>query len=394
VREATPSFAAGGSVPLEPGAILRAHQVCNGLGAGNIGDELMARAFWDALPANVRLAVDVFPNHARQREPYPERHEYVELDWSGNPTREVAPMPALLVGDTPVTESLGLDWPLRFLAPRLRASHQAGQPVDAVGVGVEPLRSAEARDIFAREFRPIRSWTVRSAACRAALLDLEVAEERVAVGADWAWLYRPRRDLRAWGAETWARLGVDPGRPLLVANVVNERWRARAEVKAAIAAALDELTGTHGFQAAFFCNEVREGEFYDRAAALETQALMKTRSVVAPHLYWAPDEALALLAHATVTLAGRYHFVVESVLAGVPPVGVARSEKVQGLFAELGLEAAGTMETVEPGALVAHALAAVSDRAERIRRLGQARDRLASRAARNLCLVGRYWREG
>jgi polysaccharide pyruvyl transferase WcaK-like protein len=298
------------------------------------------------------------------------------------------------VGDTPVTESLGLDWPLRFLAPRLRAFHQAGQPVDAVGVGVEPLRSAQGRAIFAREFRPVRSWTVRSAACRAALLDLGVAEERVAVGADWAWLYRPRRDLRAWGAETWARLGVDMGRPLLVVNVVNEKWRARAGVKAAIASALDELAGPHGFQAAFFCNEVREGEFYDRAAALETQALMKTRSVVVPHLYWAPDEALGLLAHATVTLAGRYHFVVESVLAGVPPVGVVRSEKVQGLFAELGVEPAGTMETVEPGALVAHALAAAKDRAGTIRRLGQARDRLAARAAQNLRLVDRYWRRG
>src|SRR5688500_2847583 len=51
---------------------LRAHQICNGLGAGNIGDELMARAFWDALPAGLRLTVDVFPNHTQQREPYPE----------------------------------------------------------------------------------------------------------------------------------------------------------------------------------------------------------------------------------------------------------------------------------------------------------------------------------
>jgi polysaccharide pyruvyl transferase WcaK-like protein len=300
----------------------------------------------------------------------------------------------LLVGDTPVTASLSLDWPLRFLAPRLRAFHDAGQPVDAVGVGVEPLRSDEARAIFARDFLPIRSWTVRSEPCRATLLDLGVPAERTLVGADWAWLYRPRRDMREWGAQTWTRLGVDPGRPLLVANVVNEVWRDKAEVKRAIAAALDELESSHGFQVAFFCNETREGGFYDRAAALETQALMTTRSLVVPHLYWAPDEALGLLAHATVALGGRYHFTVEAVLAGVPPVGIVRSEKMRGLFEELGLEPAGTMEGVEPAAIVAKVLEETAHREERRRRLGEVRDRLASRAALNLRLVDGYWRAG
>ena len=369
----------------------RAHQIANGLGAGNIGDELMARAFWDALPPDLRLTVDVFPNHERQREPYPAPHDYVTLDWSGGAPAP-STMPGLLVGDTPVTESLSLEWPLRFLAPRLRAFHEAGQPVDALGIGVEPLRSAEAREVFARDFLPIRSWTVRSPECRAALLDLGVAAERLEVGADWAWLYRARRDLRAWGASTWARLGVDSGRPLLVANVVNERWRRKSEVKAAIAAAVDELAADHGLQVAFFCNEAREGDFYDRAAAEETQSLMKSRSVVVPNLYWSPDEALGLLAHATVTLAGRYHFVVESVLAGAPPVGVARSEKVSGLFAELGLPVAGTMERVSPASIVERVRAAARDRDHLTRSLQSARERLASRAALNLRLWEGYRR--
>jgi polysaccharide pyruvyl transferase WcaK-like protein len=354
----------------------------------------MAHAFWHALPAGVRLSVDLFPNHALQREPYPQTHEYVLVDWNGAPVAPERPVPGLLVGDTPVTASLSLDWPLRFLAPRLRAFHGAGQPVDAVGAGVEPLRSDEARAIFARDFLPIRSWTVRSEACRATLLDLGVPAERTLVGADWAWLYRPRRDMREWGAHTWTRLGVDPGRPLLVANVVNEVWRDKAEMKRAIAAALDELESTHGFQVAFFCNETREGGFYDRAAALETQALMTTRSLVVPHLYWAPDEALGLLAHATVALGGRYHFTVEAVLAGVPPVGIVRSEKMRGLFEELGLEPAGTMEGVEPTAIVAKVLEETAHREERRRQLSEVRDRLASRAALNLQLVDGYWRAG
>ena len=91
-------------------------------------DEVMARAFWDALPPELRLAVEVFPNFTRQRDPYPARHDYVPLDWSGHAAAPIEPLPGLLVGDTPVTESLGLDWPLRFLSPRLRLLHEAGQP--------------------------------------------------------------------------------------------------------------------------------------------------------------------------------------------------------------------------------------------------------------------------
>ena len=135
---------------------------------------------------------------------------------------------------------------------------------------------------------------------------------------------------------------------------------------------------------------MREGEFYDKAAAHETQALMKRRSVLVPNLYWAPDEALGLLAHATATLAGRYHFVVQSVLAGAPPVGIVRSEKVRDLFDDLAIEPAGTMESVEPEAIVAHVRTAMGDRDATTRRLQAAKERLAARAALNLCLVNRY----
>src|SRR5947199_7965640 len=97
-------------------------QILNGLGAGNIGDELMNHAFWDALPAGLALKVEIFPNHAIQRQPYPPAHDLVEVGWDGLPG-PAGEAPALLVGDTPVTEALGLEWPLGFLAPRLRFFH-------------------------------------------------------------------------------------------------------------------------------------------------------------------------------------------------------------------------------------------------------------------------------
>jgi hypothetical protein len=166
-------------VPSSTSPARRLFQIANGQGAGNIGDELMNRAFWRALPEDVALEVEVFPNARQQSEPYPARHRYVEIDWSGAPLPSPS-VPGLLVGDTPVTDTLGTGWPLGFLAPRLDAFHAARLPVDALGVGVEPLGSTEARDLFRRALLPVRSWTVRSERCRERLLDLGVPAERVA----------------------------------------------------------------------------------------------------------------------------------------------------------------------------------------------------------------------
>lgn len=363
-------------------------QISTGLGAGNIGDEVMARAFWDALPEEVTLEVEMFPEYTAQREPYPEQHRYFLTDWEGA-TTVPAGLEGLLVGGTPVADWQGLHFPLEFLARRLARFHEAGLAVDAVGVGVDRLEKPEARGLFARYFLPIRSWTVRTQQCRSALLERGVPQERVLVGADWSWRYRPRRDLRGWGEEVWRELGVEPGRALVVVNVVNEMWAGREELRVALAAALDELEITDGMQVAFFCNEAREGEFFDREASEQVRRRMRRPAVIVPNRYYGPEEALGLLAHATVTVSERYHFTVESVLAGTVPVNIVRGQKMAGLVEELGLEAAGTMERVPAEGVVEGVRAAVRERESLLGRLGAARRRLEVRAASNLAL----WRK-
>lgn len=177
-------------------------QICNGLAAGNIGDEFMNRAFWQRLPREMVLEVELLPNASLQRGDYPPPHLYRTLDWAGDPVPSPT-IPGLLVGDTPVTDTLGVDWPLRFLERRLRPFHQTGLPVDAVGIGAEPLRTTEGRTIFERSFKPIRSWTVRSERSREVLVDLGVDPRTVAVGADWAWLYSADRDCKEWASALW-----------------------------------------------------------------------------------------------------------------------------------------------------------------------------------------------
>ena len=362
----------------------RAFQIANGQGAGNIGDELMNRAFWDALPASVELEIEVFPNAALQRQPYPPPHRYVTIDWEGRPSPSPA-VPGLLVGDTPVTDTLGAPWPLGFLAPRLDAFHAAGLPVDALGIGVEPLRTAEGRALFAASFLPIRSWTVRSQRCRASLLELGVDPSRVAVGCDWAWLYRVHEDRSAWAAQVLRTAGWDGGTPLVLANVVNEIWSGRTDCKQALARALDRVTAG-GAVVAFFCQEMRPGAFFDQAAAAEVRSAMKAPSLLVPPEYYTADEALALVSLASATLSSRYHLTVQSVLAGVVPLTLARSPKMTGLLEELGLAPVATLDEVDEGAVLRGLLAILDAGDAERQRLAAVRERLAARAARNLDL--------
>ena len=109
-----------------------AYQICTGLGAGNIGDEIMAQAFWRALPWSIRLQVEILPNYPLQHEPYPAQHQLIPIAMAGEDSVQTDDLPGLLVGDTPIAENEGLDFPLRFLAWRLDHFHNRSLPVDAI----------------------------------------------------------------------------------------------------------------------------------------------------------------------------------------------------------------------------------------------------------------------
>jgi polysaccharide pyruvyl transferase WcaK-like protein len=360
-------------------------QIFNGPGAGNIGDELMMHGFWNALPPDFHLHVFLHENALRQRQPYPSRFSYetISLPPETFELDRFRDRPGILAGTTCITDAEGWGWPLDFLAPRVRHFHDLGLPVDAVGVGVDFLVTPEGCRLFAENFRQIRSWSVRNEASRAALLDAGVEAERIVVGADWAWLYQPPSDASGWAANYLETLGIRTDEPLLFVNLF---WQGRGTtlpIWDSVAAVLDRMQRELGMQIAFFCNECRHPGF-DRTAAEYVQSRMATRSALIPNLYFGPNEAIALLRHATVALGQRYHFCVEAVLAGTVPVNLGRSPKIAGLSAELGITPCGSLEAVDPEELSATIAEAAVNRRVRRDALQQRQSALAERAARNL----------
>jgi polysaccharide pyruvyl transferase WcaK-like protein len=388
-RESSP-----GARPHFSGAFSAAHsveaiQICNGLGAGNIGDELAARAFWHCLPPTLKLRVPLFAESAFQHQPYPQEHEYIAVDFAGNET--AAPTtPGLVVGSTCVAENEGLDWPLRFFAPRLAEFHRRSLPMDAIGVGVDLLKSPEALALFTEYFLPIRSWTVRSRFCRDALLAMGVNSSQIRIGADFAWLYKRTFEHKAWASELWTRLGIRLDAPLIVMNPVNLVWQHLVAMKQEIAAGLDGAARRFGLQVAFFCNEFRPGEAFDESAAREIQSLMKEPSVLVPAEYYSPDEVLALLEFAAVTVSQRYHFTIESIMAGAVPISIVRGQKMAGLVSELGLPSSGTIDAVDRGHLVRTIESVLNHRSGWCSNLSASWVMMRQRAEANFAFLSQY----
>lgn len=259
---------------------------------------------------------------------------------------------ALVAGDTPVMEDWGLAWPLTALATTVPLAAKANVPLHVVGIGADPLRSAEGRELFRTAFSEARSFTVRDERSRAALLDLGVEGERIAVAADLAWLAPPPEERERQAARDERRsLGLKDGEPALAVCVVNERWQGPTPAKQAIARALDALHEETGARAVFLSTESRRDDYFDEAAARDVAAFMRSPALIVPARRRTPGEIEAWLGTFPVALSQRYHFTLLAIRAGVATLSFSRGHKLAGLLEELGEEPVGSMEIVDADAL-------------------------------------------
>ena len=273
------NYAVGGAVfkksPRETVSSVKKHRVHvldTGLFSGNIGDDAMYLGAASCLPSGLEIAFEVHDSQKAAQLGVPQ-----SLDWRDKDavrTSILASDAVLLLTDTPVMEDWGLDWPLRANAWKLDCCHQAGIPVHAAGIGVDLLKTAEALEVFRNSYLPIRSWTVRSPRCRAALLEMGVPADRVAVGADWIWLAGLEPDPVA--SEKWRTTNsTEPSVRRVGVNLVGEIWAGDADRTRLWARLLDRLTEEYSAHVFFFCNEPRSGDYYDAAIAREVMESMR-----------------------------------------------------------------------------------------------------------------------
>jgi polysaccharide pyruvyl transferase WcaK-like protein len=310
-------------------------------GWGNIGDESTLQGFARLVGRHGRgLRVSVGsqdPAHTAKVEPsftyfragaYSFRERWARRRSSAH----------VIAGGTPIMDNLG-DWPLRELGPMVHSAVQSGRPFACVGIGVESLREERSRRLVTTELAPnIIHWSVRSDRDRARLESLGVPGNRITVAADMAWLLSPVDT--DFGRRTIAGLTPGSNRSVCIGVNINfERNMAARQPRLAaiVAGALDRLLETLDARALFLCNEIREGDTFDKATAQSILALMTQRdhAAMVPNAYYTPQQMLSLIGCCDLTVSSRYHFCLFSALQGVPFLALNRSDKVEDLCLDL-----------------------------------------------------------
>ena len=364
---------------------IRVHQLDTGLGSGNTGDDAMFLAAQAHLRPEFALSTEV--HSLRRTEVLPQGVLYLSVEDSEAIAKSIREADLVfLIGDTPVMDQWGLAWPLQANAEKLLLCHELGKTVHALGVGVDLLQDPEGLRIFQEAYLPISSWSVRSEHCKQALLEMGVSEEKIVVGADWAWLLFPQIDSE-WAGEVLQKVGASTGKLPIGVNLVNEIWRDQVEVKKAWGALLDRLIEKYDAQVFFFCNESREGDYFDQAAAAEVRQMMSHPSIMVPSRYYEPNQMISFLSRMQVTLSQRYHFTLFSILADVYPISIQRGQKMEGLNQELDLPFVGDMTHLDEESIEREIEGVLNDSEAKLQPLRVRRKHLETRALNNLSLV-------
>ena len=365
---------------------LHAHVIDTGLGAGNIGDDAMFLAAHRQLGPEFTLSTEI--HSLKRAEVLPREVKYLSVEDDPKAIEESIRSAhlVLLIGGTPVMDKWGLEWPLGANAGKLRLCHELKKSVAALGVGVDQLEDPEALQIFQECYLPVSSWSVRSRHCKRSLLNMGVPAEKVVVGADWAWLLYPRIDTE-WANEQLRKSGATSGRLSIGVNLVNEIWKDNVKMKKAWGALLDRLIEKYDAQVFFFCNESREGEYFDQAAADEVRQIMNHPSIRVANRYYEPHQMISLLSCMQMTISQRYHFTLFSVLADVYPISIQRGQKMEGLNQELDLPFVGDMTHFEEESIEREVEGLLNDAEGKLEPLRERRKHLEARGANNLSLV-------
>ncbi len=361
-------------------------------GWGNIGDEATLNGFARLLAVTgVRAQVWIGsrnPAHTARAEP---AFRYFDVS-RRDPRRWWAKLRAsvhAVVGGTPIQDILG-DWPLRDLAPLVRAIDRWKVPFVFVGVGIEDLQRDESRRLVVGEIAPrVRQWSVRCDRDRQRLEQWGVAPEAIAVAADMAWLIEPVTT--DFGRARLHNLGLGLDRPLIGVNLVNENscFDRNPRMTEALAKALDQLVEQLDATVIFLANEVRDDVSFDRAAATKVLARMKStaRTVLAPSDYFAPREMMSIVANCALTMSMRYHFCMFSALQEVPFIAIERSTKMSDLCWDLNWRASVLPQELDASEIVSHGKRLIENGSAMHGHLSQSVRRMKGRALRNVAAL-------
>jgi polysaccharide pyruvyl transferase CsaB len=346
-------------------------------GGLNMGDEAILHAILAQLRGAVPVEVTVF---SRDKEDTLRRHRVERAVGVRDLTREearaeVARLDLLILGGGGILYDGGAENYLR----EVQLAHEEGVPVAVYAISAGPLTDQRLRGVVREALDPCAVITVRDRPSKRLLEEVGVRTE-VELTADPALLLQAE----PLPPDTLKVEGLDPKRRI-VAFSVREPGPAAPDLDtdhyhALLADAADFVADRIDADVAFLPME-RGNQDLQHSHAVVARMRMADRAHVLKRDYTS-GQLLTLVSHMSFAVGMRLHFLIFSLLQGVPLVALPYGPKVRG-FAEDDLQLEATpLERMSTGTLLATIDRTWDQRAEQRERLAGVRAELQARARR------------
>jgi polysaccharide pyruvyl transferase WcaK-like protein len=227
-------------------------------------------------------------------------------------------------GGTLIGDELGVGFPLKFNAELIATSKLLKKKIYLFAIGANKLKTEAGKKIVNKIFGLSDIITLRDKESASVCKDILKENSNIFETADPAFVLQPKRTQRT--DEIKKRLGTKD--KYFGVNVVNEVWEADKDYKRAIAEACDFVYSNYKYIPVFFCNEIREGTFFDYEANKEVASYLNCKYVLLEPIYYSSGEMIEIISNFQFVLAMRMHALIFASLTNTPFVSLSRVDKV------------------------------------------------------------------
>jgi len=252
-------------------------------------------------------------------------------------------------GGTMVGDELSLYFPILYLAELISWAKIYKKKVFLFCLGANKLKSKKAQKIVKKIYNLADVITLRDKGSLRTFENLGLVDKKFIITSDPAFV------LKKQGTERSRELKnkiLKENKKLFGVNMVNESWAELKDYKKTIAKACDYIYGKYGYKPVFFCNEIRQGEFYDYQANKETVSYLTSDYELLDPVYYLPSEMMDIISSFEFVIGMRMHVLLFSSLVNVPFVSVSRVDKVDNFMNSFNLKASGSINNLQLDKLI------------------------------------------
>ena len=244
----------------------------------------------------------------------------------------------LLFGGGSLLQDVTSTRSLLYYLSVIRTAQMLGKPVMLYANGIGPVNRNSNRSLVKRAVERASVVTLRDFSSADVLRDIGVKHPKLIVTADPVFQMEAVSEEKA--RQVIAATGLPAGRDFVAVSV--REWPNAEKFPDQLAQLCDYLRRTYDLEVLFLLMQPEK----DEAVTEYVQSRMKEPSYILRD-YHGPSELMGAMGQAKLCLAMRLHTLIFAARMAVPAMGMVYDPKVESYLKELGLQAAGDVETFD-----------------------------------------------